>query len=189
MITKVWKYALGAAAVVAAVLIVRSYWSANDAEWQERVERESARAEAARDIGDSLRVEAESYEKLADALAISSAEKDEAIGLLMEELPTPPPDCEPFTAPRDSVIALQEERHDDDRAALEAERSATDQLRLAEAAARGATDSLLAVLNDRPRPLSPLIPSIGLGATAGLCTTGQPCVAVGLTLSWEVNLF
>jgi hypothetical protein len=187
--TKLLKYALGAVAVVAAVLVVRSWAGQRDAEWQERVEREVARAEEALAIGDSIRVEAESYESLADSLATASKQRDTVIVRMVEELPAPPVDCEPFTAPRDSVIAEMAERHDDVAAAFEAEREAAALLRAAEARARVSADSLLAVLDDRPRPLSPLIPKVGLGATAGICTTGQPCVAVGLTLSWEVKLF
>lgn len=185
-----WKYALGAVAVVAAVLIVRSLWAAKDAEWQERVEREMARAEVLLEIGDSLRVEAESYEELADSLAVAAETRDTVIVTMIEELPAPPADCEPYTAPRDSVIAEQEKRYDDVTAALEAQREATAKLRIAEAKARMAGDSLLAVLSDRPRPLSPLIPSVGLGCTAGLSPlTRQADVVCGLSLSWEVKLF
>ena len=183
------KYGLGAAAIVAAVLTVRSVWAAKDAEWQERVERESARAEAALVVGDSLRVEAISLEARADSLETVAAQRDTVIQTRIVNLPAPTPDCEPFTAPRDSVIFLQAEQIEDVRSAFEAQREASARLRAAEAHARQAADSLLAVLDDRPRPLSPLIPKVGLGATAGICTTGQPCVAVGLSLSWEVKLF
>lgn len=183
------KHALGAVAIVAAVLALRSFVGARDAEWQARVERESARAETALAIGDSLRVEATELEGLATSLAFQAEQRDTVIIRMIEELPAPPPDCEAFTAPRDSVIIEQEERYADVTAALDAQREATARLRVAEALARQSADSLLSVLDDRPRPLSPLIPTIGLGATAGVCTTGQPCVAVGLTLSWEVNLF
>jgi hypothetical protein len=154
------------------------------------VERETVRAEAALALGDSLRVEATAYETRADSLAVAAARIDTVVQERIVALPTPPPDCEPFTAPRDSVILLQEERHDSLSLALEDQRTALDHLRRAEAAARTAGDSLLAVLEARPRPLSPLIPSVGLGCSAGLSVTrAMPDAVCGLTLSWEVNLF
>jgi hypothetical protein len=183
-------YALGAVAVVAAVLAVRSFASQRDAEWQMRVERETARAEEALAIGDSLRVEAKSYEEVADSLAVEAERRDTVIVTMIEELPAPPADCEPYTAPRDSVIAEMAERHNDISAAFEAEREAAALLRAAEQRARMAGDSLLAVLDARPRPLSPLIPSVGLGCTAGLSPlTRQADVVCGLSLNWEVKLF
>ena len=175
--------------MVAAVLTIRSFVGARDAEWQARVERETVRAEVNLAIGDSLRAAADEMQGMVDSYALLAEQKDTVIVRMVEELPAPPPDCEPFTAPRDSVIMVMEERHDNVSAALESQREAARLLRQAEARARTSADSLLAVLDDRPTPLSPLIPRVGLGATAGICTTGQPCVAVGLTLSWEVRLF
>jgi hypothetical protein len=183
------KYGLGAVAVVAAVLAVRSWAGQRDAEWQARVERVQAQADAALAIGDSLRVEATSLGVVADSLKIESEKQDTVIVHMVEQLPAPPPDCEPFTLPRDSVIMFMEERHETITEAFERQREASALLRQAEARAREAADSLSSVLDDRPTPLSPFIPRVGLGATAGICTTGQPCVAVGLTLSWEVRLF
>lgn len=184
------KYALGAAAVVAAVLAIRSFVGARDAEWQARVEREAARAEVALALGDSLRSAADRLETEVDSLVSNAARLDTVVQTRIVELPAPPTDCEPFTAPRDSVILLQEERFTSVSAALEREREAAALLRQAEAHARESADSLLAVLDDRPRPLSPLIPTVGLGCSAGLSvTTGTPDAACGLTLSWEVRLF
>ena len=189
-VSKLVKYALGAVAVVAAVLIVRSWAGQRDAEWQQRVERVQATAEAALAIGDSLRVEATELGVVADSLKIEADRQDTVIVTRIEALPAPPVDCEPFTLPRDSVILLQEERYDTISEAFERQREASGLLRQAEARARLAADSLSAVLDARPRPLSPLIPSVGLGCTAGLSVmTAQPDVACGLTFSWEVNLF
>ena len=180
---------MGVAVLAAAALAAQSVIGQRDAEWQARVETESARAEHALAIGDSLRVEADSLEALADSLAGAAHARDTVIVTMIEELPAPPPDCEPFTAPRDSVIAEQERRYADASAALENQRSAADQLRLAEAKARESADSLLAVLADRPRPLSPFIPEVGVGPFAGICATGQPCAGFGVSLSWKVRLF
>jgi hypothetical protein len=183
------KYALGAVVIVAAVLAIRSFVGAREAEWHARVERETARAEAALEENATLREQAEELEGLATSLSFEAAKKDTVIVRMIEELPAPPADCEPFTAPRDSVIIEQRKQYASISEAYAYQRQATAKLRYAEFKARTAADSLLDVLADRPQPLSPLIPKVGLGATAGICTTGQPCVAVGLTLNWEVRLF
>lgn len=183
------KWAIGAAAVLAAVLILRSFIGVQDAEWQERVERVQAEAAVNLALADSALALADTFETQALALAAEAEKRDTVIIRMVEQLPAPPADCEPFTAPRDSVILQMEERHKTNIAAFERQRKASVLLRAAEARAHRAADSLVAVLDDRPQPVSPLIPTIGLGATAGVCTTGQPCVAFGLQLSWEVNLF
>lgn len=185
------KWILGAVAVVAAVLVIRSYIGARDAEWNARVERESARAEIALALGDSLRVEADSLEARVDSLSVRASVRDTVIRRVVERIPVEvPADCEPFTAPRDTAILLLSEQVGDVTAALDAQREAAARLRAAEAKARIAADSLLAVLDDRPRPVSPLIPSVGLGCAAGLSPLSrQADVVCGLSLNWEVKLF
>jgi len=183
------KWILGAAAVIAAVLIVRSFVSARDADWQERVEREMVRADVALAAADSLVDRATELEGLATSLAFEAEKRDTVIIRMVEELPAPPVDCEPYTAPRDRVIMAMEERHENITAAFERQREAAVLLRAAEAEAHRAADSLVAVLDSRPRPLSPLIPEIGVGAFAGFCSTGQPCVGIGVGVQWKVRLF
>jgi hypothetical protein len=183
------KWVLGAVAVVAAVLVLRSFLSARDAEWQARVETEMVRAELALGEADSFAYQAALQEARADSAFALAEERDTVIIRMVEELPAPPVDCEPFTAPRDSVIMVMEERHNDIRTAFEKEREAAALLRQAEAAAHRAADSLMAVLDDRPRPVSPLIPEIGVGVFAGMCSTGQPCAGIGVGVQWKVRLF
>lgn len=183
------KYALGAAAVVVAVLMVRGLLGARDAEWNARVEREMDRAQVALGVNAGLRVEASELQALADSLRTEASRRDTVILKEIVSLPAPPAECESFTLPRDRVIFLQGEQITTLRTENNIVRQRAELLRRAEILARSSADSMLALLQDRPRPLSPLIPSIGLGATAGVCTTGQPCVAIGLTLSWEVKLF
>lgn len=183
------KWVLGATAIVAVVLVVRSYVGAKDAEWQTRVEVVQAQSRENLAIGDSLREEAAELRGLATSLAFAAEQRDTVVIRMVEQLPAPPPDCEPFTLPRDSVIIALQEQYGLATAAYRTERSASDQLRLAEAKARESSDSLLAVLADRPKPLSPLIPEIGVGLFAGLCTTGQPCAGVGVGFQWKVRMF
>jgi hypothetical protein len=178
-----------ALALVAGVAYASSVYLRKQDEWESRVRVVEAQAEANLAVADSAKARATELEGLATSLAFKAEQRDTVIIRMVEELPAPPEDCEPFTAPRDSVIAQQEERYADVSAAFDAQREATASLRVAEARARAAADSALAVLSDRPLPRSPLIPEIGLGVTAGICTTGQPCVAVGVQLNWKVRLF
>ena len=183
------KWIVGAATITVAVLVVRSYVGAKDAAWQERVERVQAQSDLYLAEADSLTEHASMLEGYATSLAFEAAKRDTVIIRMTRELPAPPTDCEPFTAPRDSVIVVMEERHDNITAAFERQREATVLLRAAEAQAHRAADSLAAVLDSRPRPLSPLIPEVGLGIFAGMCTTGQPCAGIGVGLQWKLRLW
>ena len=183
------KTAIVAVAVLAAVLVVRSVIGAKDAEWQSRVDRVTDESRVALAEADVATLRADSLQAIADSLMIEAGKKDTIIVTRIMNLPAPPPDCEPFTIPRDEIIIDLRKQKNLVATAFARERQASGQLRIAEAGARRSADSLLAVLDDRPRPVSPLIPSVGLGATAGICTTGQPCMAVGLTLSWKLELF
>jgi hypothetical protein len=177
------------AVAIAAVLVARSFINQRDAIWQERVEREMARATANLKAVDRAQEEAVRFQAAADSLLSLSREKDTVVVTMIEELPAPPPDCEAFTAPRDSVIRYLRDQRLNVLAALDAQRKAAALLQNAADQAAETADSLYSVLDDRPRPVSPLIPKVGIGMVAGLCTTGQPCVAGGLSLQWEVNLF
>ena len=183
------KTAIVAVAVLAAVLVVRSVIGAKDAEWQSRVERVTTESRANLAAADIARLRADDLQELADSLMAESVKRDTVIVTRIKNLPAPPPDCEPFTIPRDEIIIDLRKQKNLVATAFARERQASTQLRMAEAGARRSADSLLAVLDDRPRPVSPLIPALGIGATAGICTTGQPCMAVGLTLSWKLELF
>lgn len=184
-----FKIALAALAVLAGVAYASSVYLRKQDEWNARVERVQAEARANLALADSATARADELQGLSDSLAFLAEQRDTVIIRMIEELPAPPADCEPYTAPRDSVIHELGLRADDLLAAFEIERTASDQLRIAEARSHAAADSLAAVLSDRPLPKPGWIPEIGLGATAGICTTGQPCVAVGVTLSWKVRLF
>lgn len=189
MTKQVIKYGIAGAAVVAAVLVARSFVNQRDAIWQERVEREMARAEESLRAVDRAQAEAAALEIAVDSLIAKDAIKDTVIITMIEELPAPPPDCEEFTAPRDSVIRLLREQRLNVLEALRVQREAAALLQNAADQAATTADSLYSVLGDRPRPVSPLLPKVGVGVVAGLCTTGQPCVAGGLSVQWEVNLF
>ena len=183
------RYIVGAAAIVAAVLTIRGMVGARDAEWQARVDRVISDTEVALAEGTVFRSNADSLTTLADSLRIEASRRDTVIQEMIVELPAPPAECETFTLPRDRVILTLGEQIVTITAEAEAERGAAQLLRLAEAHARMSADSLRAVLDDRPKPLPSFIPRIGLGATAGVNSHGQPDVVFGFTLSWEVKLF
>lgn len=183
------KWIVRVVALAVAAFILHSFIGMRDAAWQARVETvmEKATTELAR--ADSLSDEAKDLRALADSLALEAERKDTVIVRMVEELPAPSPSCEAFTEPRDEVIRFQEVRYGDLQKAHETQTKAMDLLRRAEIAARESADSLYAVLDDRPRPLSPLIPEVGVGAFAGVCSTGAPCAGIGFTLQWKVRLF
>lgn len=183
------KWVVRATAFAVVAFILHSFVGMRDAAWQARVETvmDIATIELAR--ADSLLTENELLQMEADSLANEAAKRDTVIIRMVEELPTPAPSCEAFTEPRDRVIRFQEVRYGDLQAAYDKRGDAMDLLRRAEIAARGAADSLYAVLDDRPRPLSLLIPEVGVGAFAGVCSTGAPCAGIGFTLQWKVRLF
>ena len=181
--------ALVALAVLAGVAFVSSLYLRQQDEWEGRVRVAEALAAENLTAADSLLAVAIRFEDEAIALAIQAEQRDTVIIRMIEELPAPPSEALPYTEPRDSVIAEMAARHDDISAAYESEREAAALLRLAEGRAHAAADSLMAVLDDRPIPRPGFIPEVGFGVTAGVCTTGQPCVAVGVTLSWKVRLF
>jgi len=183
------KWVLGAVAILAAVLVTRSFIGQRDAEWQARVERERARAEVSLTVADAATTKAATLQIVADSLRIEAESQDTVIVTQIRNLPAPPPDCVPFTAPRDTVILTLKRQQMTTIAALRMQREANALLRIAEASAHSAADSLAAVLDDRPKPVSPLIPKVGVGPTFGICSTGEPCFAVGVQLTWEVNLF
>jgi hypothetical protein len=181
---------VGVLVLAAGALAFQSYLGQKDAEWHERVERETARAETLMAENEQLRTEAAELEAIADSALIAATERDTIIVNRIETLPAPTPDCEVFTAPRDSLIADMQGRHDKMLMVTSNYRNSLSLLHAAEAKARASTDSLLAVLDDRPKPRSPLIPEVGLGCAAGLSvTTGTPDAACGLSLSWKVRLF
>ncbi len=183
------RYIVGAAAVLVAVLAVRSIVGARDAEWQARVDRVLVSTSTALAEGAVHLSNADSLTTLADSLRVEASRRDTVIQKMIVELPAPTAGCEAFTLPRDNVIFTLGEQVIELTLVADTERSAAQKLRLAEALARLSADSLRAVLIDRPKPLPAFLPSIGLGVTAGVNTRGQPDVVFGLTLSWEVKLF
>ena len=84
---------------------------------------------------------------------------------------------------QDSVIVAQDAAFGRQMEAYVALRSAFGDLQISH-------DSLSAVLEDRPGPTPTwrkLIPDVGIGLTAGVCSNGGLCAAVGPTLTWRLR--
>lgn len=159
--------------------------------WNERVETvlEFAEEETAR--ADSAVAEADVWQSRADSIAIEAEARSpiirERIRLVRDSVPVPDT-CYAVVAQRDSLIDAALAEADRWRAAYEAERSAADRLREGYNALLVVSDSLVAVLEDRPKPRPRWLPSLQVGLFAGICSDGQPCVGVGGGLTVEIKI-
>lgn len=130
---------------------------------------DSALASAERSIG-----RADSLEVTAGRLAAQVRERVAAVRAVVT-----PDTCAPFIDERDVLIDDALAAYDTVHAALHWSTESNRSLRVANVALRSATDSLRAVVADRPRPAPRWIPE--LRPFVGLCNTLEPCVGVGLT--------
>lgn len=90
----------------------------------------------------------------------------------------------PAIAVRDTLIAQMDTVAREWEAAYREQVVATDSLKVSLGHLTVARDSLVSVLEDRPRPRSSWMPEIGAGPFVGVCTSG-PCLGVGVSLTWR----
>lgn len=179
------------AAIAVALFVLDSCWRSQNAEWEARVERvqEQARQDSAATQEHIAR--ADVLEQQVDVLQRRVSNRDVAIDGLRDAIASAPIPEEsiPAVTLRDELIAEQNAQINDLTVALDIEREAAAELRLAldDSISRG--DSLSAVLDDRPRPKPSWLPRISIGPFAGICTDASTCTGVGVQLSWEVKLF
>lgn len=174
------------AAALVAVVTTRCY-DASVSEWENRIAtvqaqvvgRDSLIADLKRDAAD-LSVRADS---LAVQLEAQAPEIRERIVTVREEFPAETPS----DTARDTLIDDLQAESDGWKTAYEEEAEANISLWKALDLATASTDSLSAVLNDRPGKRPWYIPRLGIGPFVGACT-GGPCAGVGVGLSWEIRL-
>lgn len=158
--------------------------------WNERVEvalafsaRETARANA-------LFVQAEADRTRADSLAADVAagiaNVRERIRIIRDTVVVPDT-CQVFVIQRDSVINELLAENEQLFRAYDLQSTAASRLRDSYNILLVANDSLRTVLEARPIPPPAWMPTIGVGAIGGMCTTG-PCAGVGVSVSWKVRL-
>jgi hypothetical protein len=160
-------------------------------EYEQRVERVTAQVDSLTERADSLAAAAtratERGDSLADVAAQTRARVITRLVHVLDTLPPAPDTCAAYIAPRDEAIDSLEAVIDEQSNAYAYQQDATARLMLAYRLATEASDSLSAVLKDRPR-LPPLwMPKVSGGVFAGVCTTG-PCAGVGIGLTWDVPL-
>jgi hypothetical protein len=158
--------------------------------WNERVEvalefsaRETARANALVEQADAERTRAD---MLAAEVAAGVANTRERIRVIRDTVIVPDT-CRVFVIQRDSVIDELLAENEQLSHAYDLQRTAASRLRDSYDILLVANDSLRTVLEARPIPPPAWMPSIGVGAIGGMCTTG-PCVGVGVSVSWKVRL-
>jgi|SRR5690625_3228179 len=155
-------------------------WEARAAEAESLAERLAARALAAEDAAKAERARADS------AAAWAEAERSRIRPRIVEirEIEVPAP-CEPYTAPRDSLLDATVAEAEGWREAWTREKRAAGELRAALDLRSAAADSLLTVLAERPTPRSSWRPDLAVGPFVGVCADVRLCAGVGLTLSWR----
>jgi hypothetical protein len=160
-------------------------------EWNERVEEVVRFAEEETARADSAVAEADVWQSRADSIAIEAEARSpiirERIRLVRDSVPVPDT-CYAVVAQRDSLIDEALAEADDWRLAYAAEKAAAEALRSGYNSLLVVNDSLLAVLDDRPRPRPRWAPSLQMGVFAGVCSDGRPCVGAGAGLTVEVKI-
>ena len=185
------KQLLACLAVVAILVLSALYIieRTQNSKWERRVQEVEAEVVALNVTADSAKFKADSLMVAADSLWFELERQEpeirEVIRIVRAEVPVPEP-CLPIVTQRDSIITELLEQMEQRDTVIVQQRHAFDALLVSHASLEAAVDSLTDVLGDRPIRLPSLIPEIGLGVTAGICTTGQPCVAVGVQLKWDI---
>lgn len=158
-------------------------------EWERRIQRVEgyAAAQTARALNDSL--QADSALAVADSLrgVLHEQEQElrERVVVIREEVV--PDTCDPFVAPRDTLIDDLLDQNEEWERVADTERQAATRWRSAYGTVRVVNDSLSAVLADRPQPKPWWIPSFGVGPYLGIDNNLKPSYGVAATLSWEIK--
>lgn len=175
---------IGLVVVLVTSLVAGRCYSSARAEWEARVERVQGAAEVHLERARAAEAEAQRWRTQAARLAEAAESAQPAIDSAVAELP---PAETPGEEARDEVIMALRGQVTLWRDAFRAQQEAYASLRIAydNAIARG--DSLDAVLDARPGERLWFLPELTMGAFAGLCSTGQPCVGVGVGLGWRIG--
>lgn len=157
-------------------------------DWDLRASSAVATAEAERVRADSLQSVAYHFQAAADSLARVATERGARVRERVEVVREVrvPDSCVSFVAPRDSVIDTLFVQVDTWRGAYEAQILSSLALTGAYEVRGTVIDSLVSVLQDRPKPRAAWIPEVRVGLWTGICSTGSPCLGVGVGLAWRV---
>lgn len=182
------KYALPALLVV--VLLIWWQGRQHDAvtRWEAHVEAAQLEAKKNAARADSLVIASDMYREQADSIQLvadSIAAIRPRLIVRIDSVPVPA-EAVPFTAPRDTLITVLTAENESLRSVAKRLQMSTSDALTANALLRASVDSLSSVLDRRPKPRSRLIPTLGAGIMAGVCSDMRPCSGVGITLSWRL---
>lgn len=187
---KIRDIALLAAGVVVVLLVVDRCGRTDRVEWEQRVaQAQSAHEKTAQRLTSALvreRRRADSVEARARALTARDAEIDTLIQRVRVNTPSEL-DTVPAVVDRDTIIDRLVRSRDRWKRMYENEHAANRRLQRHLQEALADSDSLSAVLDDRPGPEPWWLPEVGVGPFAGWCARG-PCAGAGITVSWEISL-
>lgn len=187
---KALPYAIGGLLCVLLYLFMQGRQERGKAQYEADARRILAESRANEARADSLALvafRAEGRASAAEARADALGSRARVVRVRVDTVPVPA-EALPYTAPRDTLIGLLEEENGELRVALAESHTVADALRQSNALLRTSVDSLRSVLSRRPKPRSPLIPTLGAGLFAGVCADLKPCSGVGVTLSWRLSL-
>lgn len=173
----------GAATVALVATVVNFVWASS---FEKRARAAEVLADSLQNIAAQAVARADSAEARVDTIEVRVAVRDTVIRRIMTDLPVPTVQCLKETAPRDSIIRLQDLQIADLRVALDEQQEATAEVRTALEATQTALDSTLSALAARPR--FTFSPEITVGGFAGVCTTGQPCAGVGVGVGFRIPI-
>jgi hypothetical protein len=161
----------------------RVAWEARAVAALEQSARDRQSATEARHRADEAQQRAVRAESAADSIAQTRRQVVERIRTV-----TVPAEAIPYTAPRDTAIALLTAEVDTLRVALAERRVESDALRLANATLAGNVARLEAVLRERPRPERRWMPVIVVGVSAGVGADLRPFAGPAVSVGWRVRL-
>lgn len=172
-----------AAAVVSGLFVDREFreWNRRVEEVQEFAESETARADSAVARGRAAQAAADLTRAEAVRLTIANRERIAALDTVVPE------ECEEVVAVRDTLIREVLVESDTWRLAFEKQRKASTQFISAQRRQSVVIDSLMLVLDARPRPRPAWLPTVSVGPFVGFCVNGQPCAGIGVGLTWKVR--
>jgi hypothetical protein len=181
------------AAVIIAALVIVLMWLQgrhDDAQVKWNASVEAAQLEARKEVAraDSLIAASQTYRQQADsvqAVADSMAALRPRLIVRIDSVPVPA-EAVPFTAPRDTLIAVLTAENNALRSVADRLRVSNKDLLIANALLKETVESFNKVLDARPKPRSRLWPVVTVGACAGVGVDMRPfagpCAAVGWKL-------